>query len=173
MIKFEKYFRTIGATLDWIGGLILLPAMSIIVLLDVFLRYGFNSPLIWGMEFTEYALLLVFIFAIPACTQNHGHVRMELVIGNVGPYKQKLMSLFYCFSGIFIFFLLARYSWEEFIFDFSLGRITEYLSLPVWFHTLGMFIISVLLIIYFVLRIISVFIKTEAFTHIENNTFGD
>lgn len=173
MIKIEKYYRIIAATLDWVGGIVLLPAMSVVVLLDVFLRYGFNSPFIWGMEFTEWALLLVFIFAIPACTQNHGHVRMELLIGNVGPYPQKLMSLFYCFSGLFIFYLLAKYSLEEFIFDYELERVTEYLSLPVWLHSGGMFVISVLLIIYFVLRVMCVFIPTEAFTHIENNTFED
>ena len=173
MLKIEKYFRAIGSTLDWFGGIILLPAMSVVVLLDVFLRYVFNSPFIWGMEFTEWALLLVFLYAVPACTQNHGHVRMEILIGNVKPRAQKLMSLFYCLSGIFIFYLLAKYSWEEFIFDFELGRVTEYLSLPVWLHTLSMFVISVLVLIYFVLRIIAVFVRTEAFTHVEDNSYED
>ena len=112
MLRIERYFRAIGSTLDWFGGIILLPAMSVVVLLDVFLRYVFNSPFIWGMEFTEWALLLVFLYAVPACTQNHGHVRMELLIGNVKPSAQKFMSLFYCLSGIFIFYLLAKYSWE-------------------------------------------------------------
>jgi TRAP-type C4-dicarboxylate transport system permease small subunit len=173
MEKIEYWLSKITGFIDKVGGLIVLPAISIVVIIDVGLRYIFNSPFIWGMEFTEWGLLLVFLFAIPECTRTHGHVRMELLIGAVSPKSQKLMSLFYCASGLFIFFLLARHGWEEFLFDYELDRVTEYLTLPYWAWTLTMFVISVVLIVYFALRVIAVFIKTEAFTHVESNIFED
>ena len=173
MENVELWLSRITGLIDKIGGLIVLPAISIVVIVDVGLRYIFNSPFIWGMEFTEWGLLLVFLFAIPECTRTHGHVRMELLIGAVSPKSQKFMSLFYCASAIFIFFLLARHGWEEFIFDYELNRVTEYLELPYWLWTLTMFVISVLLIFYFALRVVAVFMKTDAFTHVESNIFED
>jgi TRAP-type C4-dicarboxylate transport system permease small subunit len=173
MEAIEKNLTRLTGFLDRIGGLIILPLISIVVILDVGLRYIFNSPFIWGLEFTEWGLLLVFLFAIPECTRTHGHVRMELLIGAVSPYSQKILSLFYCASGIFIYFLLARHGWEEFWFDYELGRVTEYLSLPYWAWTGTMFVISVILLAYYALRILAVFIKTDAFTHVESNIFED
>lgn len=173
MEALENYLGKVTGALDKIGGLVVLPLISIVVICDVGLRYIFNSPLIWGLEFTEWGLLLVFLFAIPECTRTHGHVRMELLIGAVKPQSQKLMSLFYCASGMFIYFLLARHGWEEFWFDFELGRVTEYLSLPYWAWTGTMFVISVILLAYYALRIIAVFVKTDAFTHVESNIFED
>ncbi|MGY9015029.1 MAG: TRAP transporter small permease [Rhodospirillales bacterium] len=173
MEAIEIYLGKLTGFMDKVGGLVILPLISIVVILDVGLRYIFNSPFIWGLEFTEWGLLLVFLFAIPECTRTHGHVRMELLIRAVNPYSQKLLSLFYCASGMFIFFLLARHGWEEFWFDFELGRVTEYLSLPYWAWTGTMFLISVILLAYYALRIIAVFIKTDAFTHVESNIFED
>ena len=59
-------------TFDKIGAWIVLPAISVVMMTDVILRYVFNSPLIWGLEFGEWMLLFIFVAAIPECTRRHG-----------------------------------------------------------------------------------------------------
>ena len=85
METIEKVFNGVSKNLDRVAGLIILPAISVVVIVDVFLRYVFNSPFIWSLEFNEWMLLMIFALAIPECTRQNGHIRMELVISNLSP----------------------------------------------------------------------------------------
>ena len=69
MKALDKYFMWVATALDMIGGWLVLPAITILVMIDVVLRYVFNSPFIWTLEFSEWSLLLVFLFALPECTR--------------------------------------------------------------------------------------------------------
>ena len=46
METIEKIYIGLSKNLDRVAGLIILPAISIVVIVDVFLRYVFNSPFI-------------------------------------------------------------------------------------------------------------------------------
>ena len=70
--KLSKYIHIAGAT-------IFLPAMTILVGLDVILRYVFNAPLSWGKEVGVLSLLLVVLLSMPYCWDKKRHVRMEVV----------------------------------------------------------------------------------------------
>ena len=155
MEKIEKVYVVASRTMDQIGGLIILPAIFFVVIVDVVLRYVFNSPFVWSLEFNEWMLLLLFMLAIPECTRQNGHVRMELIVANLPPRMQSFFDGVYAFCAIAIFSMLARHSWGEFLFDYQLGRATEYLQLPLWFRHFLIFTVCVLLIIYYVLRLVA------------------
>lgn len=154
-------------TLDIIGGWFVLPMISIVVLMDVILRYVFNSPYIWTLEFSEWWLLLVFAFAVPECTRRQGHIRMDLVYGVLPKRLKQCFSVVYSALGIWLFYLLSRHEWEEFLFDYELGRVTEYLELPIWFHHVAMLIMSLILIVYFLCRGISAIFNLDSFVEEE------
>jgi len=164
MEKIEKVFTAVSRTMDAFGGLIVLPAISIVVIVDVILRYVFNDPFIWGLEFNEYALLLVFIMALPECTRQNGHIRMELVVSNLSPRLQGVFDTVYVGCAIWLFYLLGLHAWEEFLFDYELSRVTEYIRLPIWIHHLLILGMCAMLIVYYVLRFIATLVGSPTFS---------
>ena len=168
MESIEKAFILLSKNLDRIGGLIVLPAISTIVIVDVFKRYVFNDPWIWSLEFNEWMLLLIFAFAIPECTRQNGHVRMELLISNLSKRSQETMDVVYVLCAISIFYLLGFHAWEEFLFDYELKRITEFVRLPIWGHRLAILCMCAILILYYVLRLVATIFNFGEFTRTES-----
>jgi len=171
MKRIESLLSVVTRALDIIGGWIVLPMISIVVLIDVILRYVFNSPYIWTLEFSEWWLLLVFAFAVPECTRRHGHIRMDLVYGMLPDRVKQYFSVVYSALGIWLFFLLSRHEWEEFLYDYELHRVTEYLELPVWFHHVAMLAMSVIMIVFFLGRGISAFFNLDSFAEEETGEY--
>ncbi len=171
MKRIETWLFAVTQLLDIIGGWIILPMIGIIVMIDVVLRYVFNSPYIWTLEFSEWWLLLVFAFALPECTRRHGHIRMDLVYGVLPPKIKRYCSIVYSVLCIWLFYLLSRHEWEEFLYDYELNRVTEYLELPVWFHHVALLLMSVILIAYFLLRTISSILNLDSFTEEETGEY--
>jgi TRAP-type C4-dicarboxylate transport system permease small subunit len=154
MKALDKYFMWVATALDMIGGWLVLPAITILVMIDVVLRYVFNSPFIWTLEFSEWSLLLVFLFALPECTRVDGHVRMDLVTNLMTDRWRGIFSLAYFAVGFWIFYLLGRHEWDEFWFDYGFNRVTEFLELPVWVHSFAILTTSVLMGVLFLIRAI-------------------
>ncbi len=154
MKTLDRVYAAITTVLDMLGGWVILPAISILVMIDVVLRYVFNSPFIWTLEFSEWGLLLIFLFALPECTRVDGHIRMDLVINHLPERVCDFLSVAYCAVGIWIFYLLGRHEWDEFQFSYELSRATEYLGLPIWVHNLAMLMTSVLMGVFFILHAI-------------------
>jgi len=173
METIEKFFIGVSKNLDRVAGLVVLPAITTVVIVDVFLRYVFNSPFIWSLEFNEWMLLMIFALAIPECTRQNGHIRMELVISNLSPRIQAAFDSVYVLCGIAVFYLLGRHAWEEFLFDYELGRITEYVELPIWGQQLAVFIMCVILVIYYVLRFIATLMNAKEFSRTEATGMED
>lgn len=173
METIEKIFVGLSRNLDRFSGLVVLPAVTVVVITDVFLRYVFNSPFIWSLEFNEWMLLMIFALAIPECTRQNGHIRMELVIANLSPRVQAMLDSVYVACGIGLFYLLARHEWEEFLFSYELNRITEYVQLPVWGQHLAIFIMCVILIFFYVMRFIATLLGAKQFSRTEATGMED
>jgi len=173
METIEKIFVGLSRNLDRFSGLVVLPAVTVVVITDVFLRYVFNSPFIWSLEFNEWMLLMIFALAIPECTRQNGHIRMELVIANLSPRIQAMLDTVYVACGIGLFYLLARHEWEEFLFSYELNRITEYVQLPVWGQHLAIFIMCVILIFFYVMRFIATLLGAKQFSRTEATGMED
>ena len=169
----EKVFSGMSKNLDRVAGLIILPAISVVVIVDVFLRYVFNSPFIWSLEFNEWMLLMIFALAIPECTRQNGHIRMELVISNLSPRLQAIFDTAYVFCGIALFFLLARHEWEEFLFDYELNRITELIQLPIWGQHLALLVMSIIMIIFYIARLLATILGAKEFSRTEATGLED
>lgn len=173
METIEKFFIGLSRNLDRLSGLIVLPAVTVVVITDVFLRYVFNSPFIWSLEFNEWMLLMIFALAIPECTRQNGHIRMELVIANLSPRAQAVLDTVYVACGIGLFYLLARHEWEEFLFSYERNRITEYVELPVWGQHLAIFAMCVILIFFYVMRFVATLLGAKQFSRTEATGMED
>lgn len=169
LMNFARVAGLLTQLLDKFGGWIVLPLISAVMMMDVFLRYVLNDPTIWGLEFSQWFLILVFLSAIPECTRRHGHIRMELLYVVMPQWFKKVVTVLYCLVGIWIFWLLLEAEWEEFIFSLDLGRVTEYLELPIWIQHFALVVMSVIMIALFAVRAIGTLVGADPFPEEERD----
>ena len=96
---------------------------------------------------------------------------MDLIYGRLPGRIKQYFSVVYSGLGVWLFYLLSRHEWEEFLYDYELDRVTEYLELPVWFHHVAILAMSLLMAIYFLLRIIAAILDLDSFGEEENGEF--
>jgi len=71
---FERLLRSMAL----LAGLILL-VLTVFTVLDVGLRYLFNSPMRGSLEFTEYSMALVVFLSLAWCGATGGHIAVDLL----------------------------------------------------------------------------------------------
>jgi TRAP-type C4-dicarboxylate transport system permease small subunit len=114
----------IGRAFDRLLGGLNYVAMGLVtfmgasVLFEVFMRYLFNSPTRWVVEFSEYMLLYIGFLAGAWVLKHDGHVKIELVTEALPLRLQgalhtvtSLVGAFVC--GLFCWYS-ATYTWEIF-----------------------------------------------------------
>lgn len=154
---------------DKLGAWIVLPAIGLVMITDVILRYIFNSPFIWSLEFGQWMLLFIFVAAVPECTRRHGHIRMELLYVVMPRWFRTFVAFLYALIAGGLFWLVMQVELEEFAFSYRLGRITEFLELPVWAHHAGAAIMCVLVIAFFTVRAIGIVAGHDPYPEVERD----
>lgn len=60
-----------------ITSMLIIPLL-VVVLYEVFMRYGFNSPTVWGFEATAFLYGLHYMFGLAYTDVTKGHVRVDI-----------------------------------------------------------------------------------------------
>ena len=142
--------------------LVALPAMTLMMTVDVVLRYVFNAPLLWGLELDRHLLVIVFMFGILECTRTDGNIRMDLLFLNMPARAQRAVTALYSLIGVGLFALLAHKTWNDIPLLWMIPETTEYLHLRIWAYYAMIVAVAALMIVYFLLRAILAIIGAEA-----------
>ena len=161
--QLAEILRHLTQFFDKFGAWIIVPTVGAVIVIDVVLRFVFNDPLIWGLEFARVMILIIFMMAIPECTRRHGHIRMDLLYNHFPEAGKRIATVLYSLTGLAVFLLLAMREFDELIFAFNLSRETEYLSVPLWTLNAAKMFSSVLLVLFFAMRIVGTIIARDPF----------
>jgi TRAP-type C4-dicarboxylate transport system permease small subunit len=131
------------------GALICIPALTLVVTVDVALRYLFNSPFDWSVEFNETMLLLILFGSLPYTTKVNGHIRMELLYRHFHGGMLRLANVLWASAGLFFSALLAVRTAQQIPFLIKINKATEFLGIPAWAPNGFVFVCSVLMSFYF------------------------
>jgi C4-dicarboxylate transporter DctQ subunit len=103
--KLKNLFDAILDILVWISACIL--AMVIIsVALEVFLRYAFNRPQAWVLEFSEYALLFITFLSAAYILKVERNITIDIVISFLTPRTRLILaSVHYLIVSVVSFIL--------------------------------------------------------------------
>lgn len=66
---------------------------ALVLLLEVFLRYVFNSPTRWAHETTTFLCGISFIFGGLYCASRNSHIRVVLIYDALSPYWRRVMDV--------------------------------------------------------------------------------
>jgi TRAP-type C4-dicarboxylate transport system permease small subunit len=75
------------------GATLLFVAITLAIAAEVLLRYGFNSPISWVVELSEYALLWITFLGASWVLRHGGHVRVDIVLQYLSPGALRLCGL--------------------------------------------------------------------------------
>ncbi|WP_417211170.1 TRAP transporter small permease subunit [Antarctobacter sp.] len=64
-----------------------------ILLLEVFLRYVFNSPTLWAHETTTFLCGLAFLYGGLFCVARNTHIRVVLIYDAIGPRAKRWLNV--------------------------------------------------------------------------------
>lgn len=116
-----------GKTLEMLCVAIL-ALMSILVFLNVVLRYGFNSSISVTEEVSRYMFVwLAFLGAVLAFSENH-HVRVTVLVDKLSLIGRSVLSLITDGAMLFCCYLIVAGSWVQ--FQLNLNNLAPISGLP-------------------------------------------
>lgn len=90
-----------------IGVRAALPALLIMVTLEVVLRYGFNSPLQWSRDVNGLLLLITLFSTLPHAWDRGYHIRMEIVHRRLRGHWRSVADALSALAGLVFFGLMG------------------------------------------------------------------
>ncbi|MEK9662016.1 MAG: TRAP transporter small permease [Alphaproteobacteria bacterium] len=142
--------------------LVALPAIAIIVGIDVTLRYVFNAPLTWSFEANELLLIVVTFGALPYVWARNRHIRMEIVYRSMHGIGRRIADFVSAIAGgVFAALLSYRMAAQigTMIRDNESG---EYLDVPYWPFSAFISLIGAIMTLQFLLRAVEAVFGAES-----------
>ena len=160
-MKIMDFVAALSRRLHLAATLVALPAIAVIVGVDVMLRYVFNAPLTWSFEANELLLLVATFGAMPYVWTRNRHIRMEVLYRAMGGPARRLADFIAALAGgIFAVLLSYRMAAQigTMIRDNESG---EYLDVQYWPFSAFISFIGALMAVQFILRAIEALFGPE------------
>lgn len=91
---------------------VILGAMTLVTFVNVVLRYGFNTGLIWGLEVTSYLFAWLVLFGVSYCVKTTSHLGVDALTSLFSPSVRKVVALIAGALCIAYAFLIAKGAWD-------------------------------------------------------------
>ena len=125
----EQILRKTELLLTYLSAVIILLLM-VYVLLEVLMRYAFNSPLPGHLEGAELLLPMIVFFAISYTQARNGHVGMSLVVEVLPVRFQRFINIFTLGLSILTCAVLAYFGAKQAYFAYEINDVT--MTPPYW-----------------------------------------
>jgi TRAP-type C4-dicarboxylate transport system permease small subunit len=89
LVRILAACESVGA----LGATLLFIAITLAICAEVLLRYGFNSPIAWVVELSEYALLWITFLGAAWVLRHGGHVRVDIVLQYLSPAALRVCGI--------------------------------------------------------------------------------
>jgi TRAP-type C4-dicarboxylate transport system permease small subunit len=103
----DRISERISQRMFQFGIYVTMPALVVLVSLNVGLRYVFNSPLQWARDVNGLLLIISIFCALPHAWDRAYHIRMEVFYSKFPVARRRLADVLSSVSGIIFFGLMA------------------------------------------------------------------
>lgn len=91
---------------------VLLGLMTLITFINVVLRYGFNTGLIWGLEATSFLFAWLVLFGISYAVKVTAHLGVDAIIGLFSPPARRAFALIAAVICVLYAVLIMKGAWD-------------------------------------------------------------
>ena len=127
--RIDQVQRQIELLLTYLSAAIILFLMAY-VLLEVLMRYAFNSPLPGHLEGAELLLPMIVFFAVSYTQERNGHVGMSLVVDALPIRIQRVTNIFTLGLSVLTCAVLAYFGAKQAYFAYEIDDVT--MTPPYW-----------------------------------------
>lgn len=106
--------------------------MMVFVFAGAILRYAFNAPIAGGNEVLEMASVAIVMLAVPYCTTQDAHVRIDLLDSTLGRVGRMLTDVLYSVIGIIVLWFLVKSYIARALDAHEFDDVTNMLDIPLW-----------------------------------------
>ncbi len=140
---FLTYFENISVVL-------FLSVATILSFIEVVLRYGFETSIIWSSEVVIVCIIWAVFIGLPLTLRKGGHIRVDVVVNLLRGKKKTFVLLLATAIGILFSVLLLIFSFIYTIFLKESGEVSVTTDIPEYINFLALPVGGLLLIIRYV-----------------------
>ena len=112
LIYVSKGIDVFNKRLGEISSLLAIPLL-VVVIYEVFMRYIFNQPTVWGFEVTTFLYAFHYMLGLSYCERMNGHVQVDIFSSRLPPRAQAILNIItYAVLFIPVNYLLFHFSWK-------------------------------------------------------------
>lgn len=103
----------LGRAIDRLGivfAIGILGAMGVLIF-EIIMRYGFDSPTLWAHETSIFLSAISFIFGGLYCVSHNRHIRVVLLYDALGPHTRRVMDMVISFVSLISVGFFAYAAW--------------------------------------------------------------
>jgi TRAP-type C4-dicarboxylate transport system permease small subunit len=127
-----KLFRFLDDYFEEILVIILLAGMSIIIGIQVFMRYVLKSSLSWSEELARYMFIWMIYIGISYGVKKDKHVKIEAVLTVLSSFWKKVLIIISDLLFLFFAVIIVIKSFEVSNTIQNLGQLSPGMELPMW-----------------------------------------
>ncbi|WP_434309435.1 TRAP transporter small permease [Hominifimenecus sp. rT4P-3] len=131
-MKISKMFRWLDLYFEEAVCVISLILLSVVMMLQIILRYIFQSPLPWAEEFCRYCFIYSSLFGVGYCIRNNKMLRVDLLVSLMPAFWGKLLDILGDIASLVFYVLFAYASWQTTMKLMSLHQLSPALQIPIW-----------------------------------------
>ncbi len=132
MDRFDRWSSRVSLWLFRLGIFGALPALLLLVTIDVLFRYLFSTPLQWSRDANGLLLLVSLFSAIPYAWDHGHHIRMEIVYDRLNNRSRRIANVLSALAGLIFFLLLAAQAVIFTGYMLLTSETGEDLDIPLW-----------------------------------------
>lgn len=118
---------------------------SVVLFVNVVMRYVFLSPLNWAEETTLYLMVWIVFVGGSIAIRTRGHMAIDLLPLALSPANRKRLALLVSFAALVFFAVFFWYSLEHTLRVRSINQLTPVMQAPMWLTYLAMPVGSLLM----------------------------
>ena len=111
---------------------------TILLFVNVILRYVFNSGIIWSEELVRYAIIWLTFFSIGYGVRKDTHVKIDILHYYLPKKANKALNIIVEIMSAIFCTSMARYSLDVMLQQFNSGQLTPSLQIPFYTITLSL-----------------------------------
>lgn len=130
--------KALNSLIDWLEGFAMVAFMSIatvITVVQVVYRYGFNSSLFWAEEVVIYSIICMSFVGASMGVRHGAHISVDVLNAMVPPAVNRWLHIIACVLGMVFAGFLIYFGFQLFFSALGRGQLSSALRFPVaWFY---------------------------------------
>jgi C4-dicarboxylate transporter DctQ subunit len=111
---------------------------SLLIFVNVVLRYWFLAPISWAEELTLYMMAWIVFVGSSVAIRTRGHIAIDLLPLALSPAGRHRLAIFIALVMLVFFAVFFYYSGQHTLRVYTTGQVTPVMQAPMWLAYLAM-----------------------------------